>query len=99
MVHLGTSLFGIFEILNNYGTSWKIYIVESPLNIATPTPAPDHSLEGHLFFSFKTEEIVKPTKTRLEFEQKPNMSFSRLTDKSSVCINMYRHADADAERY
>ena len=24
MVHLGKSIFGVFEILNSYGTSWKI---------------------------------------------------------------------------
>ena len=29
MVHLGKSFFGIFEIMNNYGTSWKINILES----------------------------------------------------------------------
>ena len=43
MQHLGKSLLGIFEISNNYGTSWKINLLESPppLNIPTPTPAPD----------------------------------------------------------
>ena len=41
LLHLGKSFLGIFEILNNYGTSWKFNILESPppLNIATPTPA------------------------------------------------------------
>ena len=46
LVHLERSIFGVFEILNNYGTSWKIY-PGIPLNIPTPTPAPDHPLGGH----------------------------------------------------
>ena len=51
MVHPGRSIFGIFDILNNYGTSSKINISESPLNIPTPSPAADHPLGGHeLFF-------------------------------------------------
>ena len=37
----GRSSFGIFEILKHYGTSCKINILESPLNIPTPTPARD----------------------------------------------------------
>ena len=28
----------VFEILNNYGTSWEINVLESPLNIPSPTP-------------------------------------------------------------
>ena len=44
LVDLGKSNFEIFEILNNYCTSWKINILESQpsLNIPTPTLAPDH---------------------------------------------------------
>ena len=30
LMHLGRSIFGIFEILNNYDTSWKITILETP---------------------------------------------------------------------
>ena len=42
MVHLGKTVFGLFEILTNYGTSWKINILESspPLNIPSPTKLP-----------------------------------------------------------
>ena len=47
VVHLGISFFGIFVILKHYGTSWKINILESPLNIPTPTLVPDHPLRGH----------------------------------------------------
>ena len=40
IVNLGkTIFFGVFDILNNYGTSWKSNILESPPNIPTPTPA------------------------------------------------------------
>ena len=39
----------MFEISNNYGTSWEINILDSPppLNIQTPTRAPGHLLGGH----------------------------------------------------
>ena len=30
LVHLGKSILGIFEILNNCGTSWQTNILESP---------------------------------------------------------------------
>ena len=54
LVHLGRSFFAIFEILNNYGTSWKINTSNleslkilnthgtSWKTILTPKPAPDH---------------------------------------------------------
>ena len=36
LVHHGKSIFGIFEILKHYGTSWKINILESPSTYRFP---------------------------------------------------------------
>ena len=47
LVHLGKSFCGIFEILHNYGTSWKINILESPLNIPSPPSACQRNLSHH----------------------------------------------------
>ena len=52
--------FGIFEILNNYGTSWKINILESPSTYRLP---PLHADSQHVMVG---EFSVKASVSNLE---------------------------------